>query len=104
MIYPGTVITTNTAVGPYAQINAGCTVSHDVHLGEFSTLSPGVHVAGHVCIGRDVFVGTGANIINGRPDNLLSIGDGAIIAAGACVINSVEPGAMMAGVPATRKR
>ena len=79
-------------------------VGHNVIIEEFSTLSPGVCVSGHVHIGRNVFVGTGATIINGTEDAPLIIGDGPIIAAGACVIRSVEPGALMAGVPAVRKR
>lgn len=104
VIYPGTATTVNTVMGDHAQVNVGCTISHDVHIGEFSTLSPGVHVAGHVRIGCDVFIGTGANIINGCAEQPLFIGNGAVVAAGACVIHPVEPGAMVAGVPAVRKR
>ena len=104
VIYPGVVITTNVAIGAHAQINVGCTISHDVSIGAFSTLSPGAHIAGHVQIGQDVFIGTGASIINGSAETPMSIGDGAVIAAGACVTKSVEPDAMVAGVPAVRKR
>ena len=95
---------TNVSIGAHAHINIGCTVSHDVAIGEFSTLSPGVHVSGHVQIGRDVFIGTGASIINGRAGNPLVIGDGAVVAAGACVTQPVEAGALVAGVPAIRKQ
>ena len=104
VICAGNVITTNVKIGRHAQVNLSCTVGHDVVIDEFSTLSPGVCLSGHVYIGRDVFVGTGANIINGTEDAPLIIGDGARIAAGSCVIRSVEPGALMAGVPAVRKR
>ena len=103
VICAGNVITTNVKIGQHAHVNVSCTISHDVIIEEFSTLSPGVRVAGHVHIGRNVFVGTGANIINGTEEAPLIIGDGAIIAAGACVIRSVEPGALMAGVPAVQK-
>lgn len=100
----GSVLTTNISIGEHVHINVGCTISHDVCIGDFSTLSPGVHISGHVHIGRDVFIGTGANIINGNADAPLVIGDGAVIAAGACVTRSVEAGALMAGVPAVNKR
>jgi len=103
VICAGNVITTNIRIGQHVHVNLSCTLGHDVIIGEFSTLSPGVHVSGHVHIGRNVFVGTGANIINGTEASPLVIGDGAIIAAGACVIRSVEPGALMAGVPAVQK-
>lgn len=103
VICAGNVITTNVRIGQHSHVNVSCTISHDVVIGEFSTLSPGVHVAGHVQIGHNVFIGTGANIINGTEAAPLIIGDGATIAAGACVIRSVEPGALMAGVPAVQK-
>ena len=104
VICAGSVLTTSVEIGRHVQVNVACSLSNDVKVGDFSTLSPGVHVAGHVEIGRDVFVGTGANIINGRLGQPLRIGDGAVIAAGACVIGPVEAGAMIAGVPGTRKR
>lgn len=100
----GTVVTTDVVVGAHTHVNIGCTISHDVIVGEFSTLSPGVHVSGNVTIGRDVFIGTGACIINGTAGQPLTIGDGAVIAAGACITRPVEPGSLVAGVPATRKR
>ena len=104
VVCAGSILTTNIVIGAHVHINVDCTISHDVLIGDFSTLSPGVHVAGHVHIGSDVFIGTGANIINGSATAPLVIGDGAVIAAGACVTKSVEPRALMAGVPAVRKR
>ncbi|MBL0029612.1 MAG: acetyltransferase [Rhodanobacteraceae bacterium] len=104
VICAGSILTTNVVIGEHVHVNVGCTISHDVCIGDFSTLSPGVHVSGHVQIGRDVFIGTGANIINGSAKAPIVIGDGAVIAAGACVTKSVEPDALMAGVPAVRKR
>jgi sugar O-acyltransferase (sialic acid O-acetyltransferase NeuD family) len=103
VICAGNVLTTNTRIGHHAHVNVSCTLSHDVIIGQFATLSPGVNVAGHVHIGPGVFVGAGATIINGTKELPLVIGEGATIAAGACVIGSVAPGALMAGVPAVRK-
>lgn len=104
VICAGVILTTNIYVGLHAHINLDCTVGHDAVVGDFSTLSPGVHVSGHVHIGQGVLIGTGANIINGSADAPLVIGDGAIVAAGACVTKSVDAGALVAGVPAVRKR
>lgn len=104
IVCAGSIVTTNVSIGNHVHLNVACTISHDVTIGDFTTLSPGVHVSGNVRIGRDVFIGTGANVINGTSDSPLVIGDGAVIAAGACVINHVLPGTMVAGVPAVKKR
>lgn len=104
VICAGVIATTNIQIGSHVHLNLDCTIGHDVVIGDFSTLSPGVHVSGHVHIGQGVFIGTGANILPGSADKPLVIADGAVVAAGACVITSVEPGALVAGVPAIRKR
>lgn len=104
VISVGSILTTNVSLGEHVHVNLNCTLSHDVCVGDYSTLSPGVHVCGHVQIGRDVFIGTGASIINGSSNRPLVVGDGAVIAAGACVTESIEAGALVAGVPAVRKR
>jgi acetyltransferase-like isoleucine patch superfamily enzyme len=88
----------------HVHINIGCTVSHDSRIDDFATLSPGSHISGHVHVGPDVFIGTGACIINGSEDEPLTIGAGAVVAAGACVTRPVEAGTMVAGVPAVTKR
>lgn len=100
----GVIATTNIVIGAHVHINLDCTIGHDVVIGDYATLSPGVHVSGNVTIGDRVFIGTGATIINGSSRSQLSIGDGAVVAAGACVTKPVEPGALVVGIPAVRKR
>jgi sugar O-acyltransferase (sialic acid O-acetyltransferase NeuD family) len=104
VVCAGVVVTTDIRLGEHVHINIGCTISHDAIIGDYVTLSPGVHVSGHVHIRDGAFVGTGANIINGSTDAPLVIGEGAVVAAGACVIKSVDAKALVAGVPAVRKR
>lgn len=104
IVCAGSVLTTNVILGEHVHVNIGCTVSHDVVLDDFVTLSPGVHIAGYVHVGRGAFLGIGAVIINGDPRNPLLIGERAVIAAGACVTKTVEPHSMVAGVPAVRKK
>lgn len=100
VVCAGNILTTNIRLGAHVQINLDCTVGHDAILDDYATLAPGVHVSGCVVLGKDVYVGTGANIINGSRDRPLVIGDGAVIGAGACVTKSIEPGATAVGVPA----
>jgi sugar O-acyltransferase (sialic acid O-acetyltransferase NeuD family) len=104
IVCAGVIATTNITIGAHVHINLDCTIGHDVIIGDFATLSPGVHVSGNVTVGKRVFIGTGATIINGSSTSQLTIGDGAIVAAGACITKPVEPGALVAGVPAVRKR
>ena len=100
IICAGTILTTNIVVGDHVHLNIGCTIGHDVELGDYATLAPGVHVSGAVKIGRSVFIGTGAVIINGTRDEPLTIGDGAVVGAGACVTRSVPAATTVVGVPA----
>jgi sugar O-acyltransferase (sialic acid O-acetyltransferase NeuD family) len=100
LVCAGSVLTTNIVIGEHVQVHVHCAIGHDVTLDAFSTLLPGVRVAGCVRIGRRAYVGTGATIINGTPDAPLVVGEDAIIGAGACVTRSVEPGVTVVGVPA----
>ncbi len=53
----------------------------------------------HVTIGNDVWMGHNVNVLAG-----VSVGDGAIIAAGSVVTKDVPPYGIVAGVPGTVKR
>lgn len=97
VICAGNILTTNIRLGEHVQINLGCTIGHDVIMGDYTTLSPGVHVSGWVHMGKRVYIGTGAVIINGTEDKPLTIGDDAVIGAGACVTRSVPPGQTWGG-------
>ncbi len=97
VICAGNILTTNIVLGVHVQINLDCTVGHDVVMGDYTTLAPGVHVSGWVHFGKRVYVGTGAVIINGTEENPLIIGDDAVIGAGACVTKSVPRGQTWGG-------
>ncbi len=91
------VLTTNIKIGKYVHINLGCTIGHDVIIGDFSTLSPGVHISGNVEICENVFFGTGAAVIE-----KIFICSNVTIGAGAVVTKDItEPGTYV-GVPAVK--
>jgi len=87
-------------IGDHVHVQPQCLLSHDIVIGDFVTLCPGVKVAGHVEIRERAFVGIGAIVINGRPDEPLVIGAGAIVGAGSVVTESVPEGARVVGNPA----
>lgn len=102
----------HVAIGPYNFLNA---FGGDLAIGEYSMLGPfvSVHtvdhgtdpaagpmrlqpgVAGDVNIGSDVWVGASAVLLKG-----VTVGDGAIVAAGAVVTADVAPLTVVGGVPA----
>jgi len=100
IICAGSVLTTNITIGRQVHINIDCTIGHNVSIGDFTTLAPGVHVSGHVHIGSRVYIGTGAVFVHGTEGEPLIIGDSVTVGAGACVTSSIEAGQMVVGVPA----
>ena len=100
VICAGNILTTNVHVGRHAHINLSCTVGHDVVIGDYATLAPGVNLSGRVRIGARAYIGTNASIINGEADAPLIIGEDAVVGAAACVTRDVPPGTTVVGVPA----
>lgn len=98
---PGTIVgalanvTTNVTTGRHVHIHISTTVSHDVRLGDFSTVSPGANLSGAVEVGAGALIGAAASV---RQE--LRIGDDAIVGLGAVVVRDVAPGAVVAGSPA----
>lgn len=110
-VLPGRV-----TVGNWCYIGAGSYLDGDIVIGDFSMLANNVAIVGGdhafstpgvtmrdggreawqpTVLGRDVWVGHGAIIING-----VTIGDGAIVAAGSIVTHDVAPFSVVAGNPA----
>ena len=100
LICAGNILTTNIRVGRHVHINLSCTVGHDVVIGDYATLAPGVNVSGRVRIGARAYIGTNVSIINGESDAPLVIGDDAVVGAAACVTRDVAPATTVVGVPA----
>lgn len=97
IVCAGTVLTTDVQVGCFSHVNLNCTVGHDVVIGDFCTLSPGVHLSGRVGLGHGSFVGTGAVILEN-----IQVPDRTVIGAGATVVATItEPGTYV-GTPARR--
>lgn len=100
VICAGSILTTNIQIGRQVHINLACTIGHDVVLGDFVTLAPGVNISGRVRVGDRAYIGTNACIINGEADAPIVIGEDAVVGAAACVTRSVAAGTTVVGVPA----
>lgn len=80
-------------------IGDGCQIGHNV---VFATLNHGLSPEDRkntypapIVLGRNVWVGSNATILQG-----VTIGDNAVVGAGAVVTRDVAPGTVVAGVPA----
>lgn len=95
IICAGTILTCDISLGSFITLNLNCTVGHDTKIGEYCSFMPAVNVSGEVVIEDNVYIGTGAKIIN-----QLSIGQNTIIGAGAVVSKSLPPDCTAVGIPA----
>lgn len=97
---PFVSITSNIRIGKCFHANLYSYVEHDCVIGDYVTFAPGVQCNGNVHIEDHVYVGTGAMIKQGTPDQPLLIGRGAVIGMGAVVTKSVPAGVTVVGNPA----
>ena len=87
-------------VGVHAIVNTSASVDHECVLGDYSQVTPGVHLGGNVTIGEGAFLGVGAAAIPG-----VTIGAWSIVGAGAVVVSDLPERILAVGVPARiRKR
>jgi acetyltransferase-like isoleucine patch superfamily enzyme len=116
---PNASVCADLRADAYVFINVGCLIGPKVVIGRYTMLGPEVAVVGadhayHLddrpiiwsgrpseirptIIGRDCWIGMRAILISG-----VTIGDGAIVAAGAVVTRDVGPYEIVGGVPARR--
>lgn len=95
VICAGSIITCNIQIKDFVIINLMCTIGHDTVIHSFSSFMPSVNISGEVEIYEEVYVGTGAKIIN-----QLQIGAQTIVGAGAVVSKSLPEKCTAVGIPA----
>ena len=97
-----TILTSNIKVGKYFHANIFSYVGHDCVIGDYVTFGPNVHCNGNIKIKDNAYIGTGAIIKNGTPDNPIIIGERAIVGMGAVVNRSVPDHTVVVGNPARK--
>lgn len=93
-IMPGAIINTGAVLEDGVVINTAASIDHDSHLGRFSQVWPGAHLAGAVTVGEFSYIGTGAAVIQN-----INIGKNVIIGAGAVIISDVPDNVTIVGNP-----
>lgn len=95
IICAGNIITCNIEIKDFVILNLMCTVGHDTTIHSYASFMPSVNISGEVVIHEEVYVGTGAKIIN-----QLEIGKQTIVGAGAVVSKSLPERCTAVGIPA----
>jgi len=101
IIGAGTAVLANVVVGACAKVGRHVHVlplsvlSHDVEIGDFATIASSVSLSGFVKIGRASYIGAAASIRGN-----VRVGEESLVGMGAVVLKDVNPGAIVAGVPA----
>jgi acetyltransferase-like isoleucine patch superfamily enzyme len=95
IVGPAAVIGAGTDVGEHALVSRGALVGHHASVGPFVRLLPGSNLAGHVVCEASVTIGMSAAVIDH-----ITVGEGAVVAAGAVVVRDVPALTRVQGVPA----
>jgi len=97
IIYPNVTIHKGVVLGDNVLVNSNATIGHETTVDEFSNIGPGASIGGCCKIGREVYIGIGASII----ENIV-ISDQTLIGAGAVVIFDTKSKGTYVGVPAKK--
>ena len=94
MLY-GCGVSDQTRIGRHVLIHGYSVVAHNVMVGDFVTISSGVHINGYASIGTGCYIGSGAII-----RDTVKIGDWAFVGAGSVVTKDIPENARAVGNPA----
>lgn len=97
VVVAGVVINSCTKIGKGCIINTGTTIDHDNLIEDYVHISPGVHLAGTVQVGKGTWLGIGSVVSNN-----INITRGCKIGAGAVVVNNITETGTYVGVPVRR--
>ncbi len=92
-----TIIAADAFVDDYNFIQSHTIIGHDVKLGKWNRIDSNVFVVGGVVIGEGCMIHTRAML-----NHEVVVGDGAHVGACSMVINKVESGTTVFGIPARR--
>ena len=95
ILYPGVSINYECEISDFVIMNMNCAIGHNCKFDAFSTLAPGVNLAGFSHVMQCADVGIGATTIQG-----VVIGKESRIGGQTMILNNVPDGATVVGNPA----
>jgi len=93
--YPGVSINYEAEIGNFVTINMNCAIGHNCHIEDFSSLAPGINLAGFTFIEKGVEIGIGSCTRQN-----VRIGANAVVGGQSMVISDVPSDVTVAGIPA----
>lgn len=99
ILCPLSLVSADAELGRLCAVNTMTSIGHDVHVGDYSTLSAHIDLTGAVSVARSVMIGSGARILPG-----VRIGERATVGAGAVVYRNVAQGRSVFAAPAKTLR
>ncbi|MEC3884065.1 acetyltransferase [Halobacillus sp. HZG1] len=97
VVMAGAIVNCCTKIGRACIINTGSTIDHDSFIEDFVHISPGVHIAGTVRVGKGSWLGIGSVVSNN-----IKLSKGCKIGAGAVVVNNILQPGVYVGIPAKK--
>ncbi|MGC9293331.1 MAG: hypothetical protein ACP5EP_11525 [Acidobacteriaceae bacterium] len=91
----GVIASVNIVFEAFSMVDILCTIGHESRIGAGSAIYRSSNISGGDQIGKGVLIGTGAQILQ-----YLTVGEHAIVGAGAVVTKDVEPMTTVVGIPA----
>lgn len=95
VLFAQSVINIGSRLGIGCIVNTGAKVDHDCLIGDGVHLSPGVHLAGAVQVGKCSWIGIGASV-----KQEIVISNNVMVGAGAAVVKNLPEYVTAVGVPA----
>lgn len=95
IVYPGVSVNYGTQLGDFALINMNCALGHNCFLAAYSTLAPGVNLAGYTRVEACADIGIGTC---SRQNTI--IGPGAQVGGQSMITRNVPADCKVKGVPA----
>ena len=95
IVNAGAIIQPFATIGTGVMIHAGVIIEHDNCIGDFVNLAPGVKLAGWVTVKKGAYIYTNASVIP-----RITVGENAVVGAGAVVVNNVPDRVKVVGTPA----
>lgn len=95
VVFAGSVIQPDTIVGSHVILNTAVSIDHDCIISSFVHVAPGCRLAGGVRVEAGTLLGIGTVALPG-----VTVGEWAVVGAGACVTRDLPPRTTATGTPA----